>query len=335
MAAKTRAAIIFFGILALAAFPVAFQQYRLGTGLLLEAPEDATHGSRVKTAVVMRCVAPIRPATLDKVYRLASELSMSGYPYDFWLLVDDTNNNHTNERLGNFFAKHGGHVEAPKVFPVSEKKILEAYPNLTSYIYNTPEPNFDNSPRSCCDKPIMWQLLAPAFAVFMAETRYDFGWVVEDDFSSHGQLTILELMREWDLKLGPDVDLAAEEVLLPLDTKHTNGFALIVQDMVNSSVKWRVYADHIQRHSLAMADAISEELSRNVMQFAERFVYPIAWKHNMTVVDLKEVSLNYSVFGWGDREADYKVSSSDAFEYLLKTTATPATYVFHEELPKS
>jgi hypothetical protein len=50
------------------------------------------------------------------------------------------------------------------------------------------------------------------------------------------------------------------------------------------------------------------------------------------IVDLKKVELNYSVSGWQDRLTNIKLSSLQVF--LNRTATAPATYVFHEALPK-
>jgi hypothetical protein len=332
-----RTTVSFVGILTvvmLVGIQVAFEQLSILAVSTLEGQKNATHDRRLRTALVMRSMAPIQPAVLEKIYRLASELSMSDYPYDFWLLVDETRNNDTTQRLGNFFAKHGSHIELPKVFPVSEKIILEAYPNLTSYIYNEPEPNFNNESGVCCGFGFMWQMFVPAFALFMTEMQYKLGWSIEDDIGAHGQLTLLEMIRAWDSKLDPDVDLAAIEIKNQRwgMIRHSNNMEMILHDMRDQSVKWRAYSDSIQRHSLAMEEAVVAEVSRNVMQFGELLIHPIAWKHNRTFVDLNEVKANFSVFGLINMTGD-KMTSSQGIEHLLNTPATPATFAFHERLP--
>jgi hypothetical protein len=251
-------------------------------------------------------------------------------------MVDETTNNDTSRLLGSFFDKHGVRAEPPKLFPVSEKRLLESYPNLTSYIYSEPEPNFNNVSGWCCGNPIMWQMFVPSFALFMTQTQYETGWSFEDDIGIHGQLSLLELIRNWDLALDTEVDLAAIKIWngwWGLE-RHTNNMERIVQRMKDSSVEWTMFSDSIQRHSLTMAEAVVAEVSNNVMQFGERLIYPIVWKHNRTIVDLKEVMVNYSVYGLDKMTGYKKLSSNEGIESLLQKDATPATHVFHEELPK-
>ena len=291
-----------------------------------------------RTAIVMRSLAPLQPPVLQKIHRFAHEIQSWGTgQYDFWVLVDETNNNRTEQLIGSFFAKHGNDVQLPQVFSVSEKGLLEKYPNLTSYINNEPEPNFHNEPGLCCGRPIMWQMFIPVMGWFQNETQYPLVWTFEEDTSVHGHLSLLELIRAWDQQLATDVDLVALELKKdywgrPL---HTNNMEKIVQEMQMASVRWKMYSDAVQRHSLSLADAIVAEVSNNVMQFGERLIYPIAWKHNCTIVDLETVSVNSSVFGLRQMTGEGKLTSNQGIEILLNTSATPATLLFHEELPNS
>jgi hypothetical protein len=55
------------------------------------------------------------------------------------------------------------------------------------------------------------------------------------------------------------------------------------------------------------------------------------------IVVPKKVELNYSVSGWQDRLTNItvKLSRIQAYRFFLNRTATaPATYVYHEALPK-
>lgn len=289
-----------------------------------------------RTALVMRTVAPIRPVILQRIYRLASDLQRLRYPYDFWIMVDETKHRgESQERLMKFFEKHGNKVAMPEIFAVSENNLLKHYPKLTSYIYNKPEPNFNNETGLCCGRPIMWQMFIPNFALFMNETGYDFGWSFEDDIDVYGELSLFELIRVWDQKLKNTVDLAA--IKLHDDhwgkVRHTMAMERIVQQLNDANVTWSMFSDAIQRHSLGLSKDVVAEVSNNVMQFGERLIYPIAWKHNRTTVDLDEMSNDVSLFGINNMTIEVKLSSNLGVEELLKTNSTPATLIFHEELP--
>ena len=292
-------------------------------------------GERERKALVMRTVAPVTVTVLASIYRLAIELRNSEFPYDFWVMVDETANNHTEQLLGSFFAKHGSRVDPPKVFSVSETKLLEAYPKLTSYIYNAPEPNANNETGICCDRPIMWQMFIPTFGLFLNHTRYRHGWSFEDDVGVHGHLTLLDLIHEWDKALDPSVDLAALEIHSGLwgAKRHTNSMKRIVQNMAKASVKWKLYSDTVQRHSLELAEAIVTEVSDNVMQFGERLVFPIAWKHNRSMVSLEHVLVNSSLFGLDHMTGRGKLTGEKGLKKLMELNASPATFLFHEKLP--
>lgn len=305
-----------------------------------EESEDIATGTEndtlITTALVMRTVAPIRPPILQKIYRLASELQRTGYSsYDFWIMVDETRSNTSEELLRNFFDKYGGKVLMPDIFAVSEKVLLDHYPKLTSYIYNKPEPNFNNETGVCCGLSIMWQMFIPNFALFMNETGYNFGWTFEDDIDVYGEFSLLELIRAWDKRLNHTVDLAA--IMLHGDwwgrPRHTMAMERIIQQMTNASVPWKMYSDTVQRHSLSLAKDVVAEVANNVMQFGERLIHPIAWKHNRTIVDLDEISQNISIFGIDNMTGRGKLSSNLGIEGLLNTSSSPATFIFHEELP--
>jgi hypothetical protein len=116
------------------------------------------------------------------------------------------------------------------------------------------------------------------------------------------------------------------------EKRHTNNMERIVQSMKNASVNWTMYSDAIQRHSIGLSQSIVTEVSNNVMQFGERLIYPIAWKHNHTCVDLNKI--NTTVFGMEQLTGSGKLTSSKGIGGLLNTTSTPSTFIFHEELPK-
>lgn len=256
---------------------------------------DNTH----ETALVLRTVAPLHPLVLDKIYEFACRVKDS--PYDFWLLVDETRNNQTERILDMYFRKRGGSacgetkktaLKPPSVFSVSESIVLQRYPRLTSYIHNYPERNFHNDSGVCCGRRLMWQMFLPTFAIFMQEkTMYRYAWSFEDDISAHGQHSMYDVIRMLDLELGADpVDLAAFRH--PKDVAwggriHTMGMEAILEEMKNASVGRRLYSDALQRHSSKLSYSIYREVhDNNVMQFGEAFVWPIAWKHKHTVVDL-------------------------------------------------
>jgi hypothetical protein len=75
------------------------------------------------------------------------------------------------------------------------------YPNLTSSIFNKPEPDFNNEKGLCCGRPIKWQMFIPTFGLFMTETNYRCGWSFEDDIIIFGCQSLCELIRSWDLEL--------------------------------------------------------------------------------------------------------------------------------------
>lgn len=290
-----------------------------------------------QTALVMRTVAPVRPPVLDKIYMFASELHES--KYHFWIMVDETNihfDNNTVKLLSVYFGRQGGEIQPPRVFSVTESGLLLHYPKLTSYIHNAPEPNFHNETGLCCESPIMWQMFIPNFGMFMNYTNYKYGWAFEDDIGISGQWSIAALIKMWDLKLDHNVDLAAIKLKKDWwgEKVHTNNMEKIVQAMEEASVKWTLYSDAIQRHSLSLSKAIIAEVSDNVMQFGERLIHPIAWKHNQTIVDLDGLLNETSIFGL-DRMTGYgKLTSTEGIKELLKTdTVGPATFVFHEKFP--
>lgn len=307
------------------------------------------------TALVMRTVAPIRVAVLDRIYQLAVEHHRHQSKYDFWLLVDETQSQNSQQRLSAYFARHGGAaggevlatLRPPRIFAVSETSLLARYPNITSYIYNEPEPNFNNEAGLCCDRPIMWQMFLPTFGMFMENHKqYRYAWTFEDDIAVAGELSLFDQFRKWDWRLlNESVDLAA-----PMLTgfhwglvRHTQNMEVIAQAMQNASVEWRMYSDAVQRHSRSLAQSIVTEVGNNVMQFGERLVHPIAWKHNHTIVDLAQLSLSTennsstssTVFGL-DALTGAKLTRSQGVERLLNLSESPEkpfSFVFHEELP--
>ena len=147
-----------------------------------------------KTALVMRTKAPLHPLVLDRIYEFALLVKDSDY-YDFWILVDETKNNQTEQLLDLYFHTRGGapNLQPPRVFSVSETILLQHFPRLTSYIHNKPERNSHNASGVCCRKPIMWQMFVPTFAIFLHEhTNYSFAWSFEDDISTHGHTVRLD-----------------------------------------------------------------------------------------------------------------------------------------------
>ena len=288
--------------------------------------------------LVMRTVAPIKPYVLERIYEIEVQAQRS--PYDFWLLVDETRNNQTKARLDSYFAKRGSHVPAPPFFPSSEKILLQHFPKLTSYIYNYPEPNFNNKPGLCCNNNIMWQMFTPSFAMFMHSMRkYRFGWVFEDDVNVLGQYqSLVDLITVLDGELDDDVDLAgnwfaskawgAERRTLPFDA--------ILQNMIAAKVPWKRISDGLQRHSSLMSKDVYEQVGENVYVWAEGLVFPIAWKYNRTFRDLKQLPLaqNMSIH-FHKLTGKGKISRAEAVELFLThegtKSMTPFTLIFHED----
>jgi hypothetical protein len=92
--------------------------------------------------------------------------------------------------------------------------------------------------------------------------------------------------------------------------------------MKNASVDWNMYSDAIQRHSIGLSQSIVTEVSsKNVMQFGERLIHPIAWKHS---------NQNKHNSGWCGK----KRTSSQSIEGLLNTASTPLTFILNEELAR-
>jgi len=308
-----------------------------------------------ETALVMRTLAPIRGVVLDRIYQLAVENHQRQSNYDFWLLVDETKNQNSQERLETYFARHGGAARGevlatlrpPRIFAVSETSLLARYPNLTSYIYNKPETNVNNEMGVCCAKPIMWQMFIPTFGMFMeSHPQYRYGWTFEDDFAVVGARSHFDLFRKWDWQLmNKTADLVAPLVEGERwgKVRHTQNMEVIVQAMQDASVKWRIYSDTVQRHSQSLAQSIVTEVGNNVMQFGERLVHPIAWKHNHTIVNLDQLSLltenNSSmrtVFGLdaltpgGDVFKRTYCEGAERWLNLSESLEQPVTFVFHE-----
>ena len=308
-----------------------------------------------RTALVMRTMAPIPFVVLERIHNLALELNRSNHPYDFWILVDETRDRTTTiPRLHNYFAKSGHRAVPPQVFSVSETALFQHYPRLISYANNYPELNYNNETGVCCGRPIMWQMFIPTFGLFLNQTRYEYAWTFEDDIGVHGALSLLDLIRVWDLHLGggeveggdgsiptttttttTNVDLAAIDLQAFFwgRVRHTWPMEDIVRAMQNASVEWRLFSDAVQRHSVQMADAVVQEVSNNVMQFGERLIHPIAWKHNLTIVDLAQLAVNHSVYGALEMTGAGKLTSGQGVEKLLNLTESPSTFLFHEELP--
>jgi len=312
-----------------------------------------------ETALVMRTLAPIGGVVLDRIYQLAVENHRRQSNYDFWLLVDETKNQNSQQRLDTYFARHGGAaggevlatLRPPRIFAVSETSLLARYPNLTSYIYNEPEPNVNNETGVCCGKPIMWQMFIPTFGMFMeSHPQYRYGWTFEDDAAVVGERSLFDLFRKWDWRLmNKTADLVAPLVrnLRWGKVRHTRNMEAIVQAMQNASVGWRLYSDAVQRHSQSLAQSIVTEVGNNVMQYGERLVHPIAWKHNHTIVNLDQLSLSTennsstrTVFGLDaltEGGGVGKLTRSEAVERLLilsESLEQPLAFVFHERLPK-
>jgi hypothetical protein len=308
-------------------------------------------------AVVMRTIAPIRPPVLERIYNLAVEMHAHQSNYTFWILVDETNDNGTKSLLDRYFQAHGRkEILPPRIFAVSEAGLLEHYPRLISYVNNAPEPNSHNSSGVCCGGTLMWQCSVPNQGIFMNATRnYEYFWSFEDDISTVGQHTLFELIRIWDNQLATQVGSTEQEGeddsivdLLSVMLKgnywgafiHTQNYEKITSAMTEAGVTLALYSDSIQRYSWRMADPIVEEISNNVMQFGERLIHPIAWKHNRTIVDLEILTQqDRTIFGLTTISGHGKQSKSQGVETLLKSmeakgfSGEPATLVYHEELP--
>jgi len=143
-----------------------------------------------ETVLVMRTMAPLHPLVLDRIFELALQVKDS--TYDFWILVDETNNNQTEQVLDMYFHMQRGtlnkdYLQPPRIFSVSETILLQHFPRLTSYIHNEPEQNYHKKSGLCCSRPIMWQMFVPTFAIFMQQhTNYRFAWSFEEDISTQG-----------------------------------------------------------------------------------------------------------------------------------------------------
>jgi hypothetical protein len=313
--------------------------------LLWEVPLVMEESSRAKeTAIVVSTKAPIRLRLLEKIYTWSRELSEQQSAYHIWITVDETKANGTESRVRDYFSKHLTELPLPGIFVVSENKILETYPKLTSYIYNEPERNSNNKTGLCCKRPIMWQMFIPSLALFLSSTQYKYAWRIEDDIEAVGKDSLLQILRRWDLELVEDVDFVGQPThIKPAKTnafvnkRHTPGFDEIVTAMkkTKGSPAWTCYSDAIQRHSLRLGKYLYDRVAENIFQFGECMVQPIIWEAGFSIVQLdsllKEplgVSGLKRLTGTGQ-----KISREKALERFFK--GSNASFVYHQEPEKA
>jgi len=157
----------------------------------------------------------------------------------------------------------------------------------------------------------------------------------------------------FDAELGTTdhVDLAAVQLGHTQSwgrNRRTMAMEAIVMDMFKAKVVRYQYSDALQRHSQELSQSVYTEVSNNVMQFGESFIWPIAWKHNHTVVDLETLMKNSNrmnkaadrifglrhLTGWRRQftKAQGVLGLLSRYNSTNDTT-TGGTLIFHEKVP--
>jgi len=292
------------------------------------SPTAVVHRDKARIAIVMRAVDPVGECILRRFLSMSDVIQTreSFQNYDFFVLLDQTKGNTTNaSTIRLFFAKHNASdLRVPSIFRVSEGRIRGEFPKL-SLGYMT-EPLLDGSHVASSSRPLMWQLLSPAIAVFSRYNQeYDYTWVFEDDVWSLGQ-PLIEMFRRWDVKMedsASTTDLAVFRNMrsgIPYSPKmqerHTEGFNEILTAMKatrrqrkhwktllakdgqqwspvwtkwNTSLvpRWNCVSDAFYRHSRAFSAYLYDSLANNIYQFAECYQHPLAWWGDFNVTDLQ------------------------------------------------
>jgi hypothetical protein len=276
---------------------------------------------------------------LEKIYTWSRELAEQQSAYRLWIVVDESTANDTESVVQDYFNRHLLDIPLPGIFVVSENKILETYPKLTSYVYNEPEHNSNNETGICCAMPLMWQMLMPTYALFLSSTQYKYAWRVEDDIGAVGKDSLLQILRRWDLELQ-DADFVGQPTHasgIPfnnwINKRHTPGFDKIVTEMENTTgaPKWTCYSDSIQRHSLRLGKRLYDRIAENIFQFGECMVQPIIWEAGYSIVELD--SLLEEPLGVGGLQdltgIGQKISKEEALEKF--TMGNNTGFVYHQK----
>lgn len=300
--------------------------------LLFEQPNQAFMSLQVgrnqnsKTAVVMRSVDPIDDCIMQRIVAICELLNQSRKyeQYTFFILLDQTfSKQTTNETLQQYFNDHNAsHLSAPDLFSISENRIRAEFPALSNG-YMT-QKLVDGTFAAAPTRPFMWQLLAPAIAIFSHyHSGYANTWVFEEDVWSIGQ-PLVESFRRWDdAMVGAFTDLATFRIKrdgIPynpkMQEKHTRGFGLILASMKgsikhqkewkrllsksgqrrshhwatwdkNSVPQWVCLSDCFYRHSRSFSEYLYNAISNNIFQFGECYQQPLAWWGGFKVSDIR------------------------------------------------
>ena len=325
-----------------------------------------TTRKQAKIALVMRCMDPISTFTLNRILQVASILQRDDefLNYDFHLIIDQTRVALTSsESLKSFFAGKNvsSHIEPPKVFSVSERFVLDEFPELEKgYV---PGPLVDGTKGKCCAMPLMWQFLSPTFITFVHHNQqYENYWVFEDDVWTVGKYTLIDLFRHWDERLeGKQVGLIGNKVTygrMPYNRmqkeKFTEGFHEIIKGMkATHTIKnnpleiynltrskvwnswdettlppWTCMSDAVYRHSREFSNFMYDNISNNTYAYAECFQMPIAWAGGFNITDLTALSNEeQGLVGW--HNMNRKRNHSYALQLLHSHQPKVSTLVYH------
>jgi hypothetical protein len=279
-----------------------------------------------RIAIVMRSMDPIQPIVLERLIHIAEILQREDFKhYDMHLMLDQTRmKTTTTSSIQKYLRQHNAsHLRAPKVFGVTEKMILNEFPELAKgYV---PGPLIDGTSGTCCGKPLMWQLLVPTFVTFVHyHQQYDHTWVFEDDLWTAG-MPLVELLQIWDGHLkGQNASLVGTRLSygnLPYSRmtkeRHTESFRDILVkmkatgwqhrnrtllDMDNQTRSrvwnewggnvlpgWSCMSDTMYRHSRDFGNYVYGMVKQNVYQFAECYQMPLAWHGGFKIADVKKI----------------------------------------------